>query len=532
MEKGKKMTDGKLRRFARWAAACGFGLLAAMGATAASAKTAQDELVIALATDVRSLNGVGRDGPTDIVLHHIYETLVGFRADLSVGPALADSWDVSQDGTVYTFHLREGAKFHNGDPITSADVKWSWNFHMDPARKVSCAPNFNGSRQIKLLSLETPDEHTVVFKIEKPSPLFLTRLAEIQCNLWVACPKNVDESGAWKPDSAIGSGPFKFESRAVGDNVVLTRFKDYVASKAPASGYSGDRTALVDRLRFQIIPDATVQEVALKAGDVDVVYAVHPLRARELEAAGLKRSTSPALGWTTFLIQTNDPLLSNLKIRQAIAHAIDYKAIAKARMADSATPNPSAVADSSPYFSDRFREWPDYDPEKARALLKEAGYKGELLVIQTNTRFLAMHDNAVMLQAMLMQVGINAQIETLEWGTQLDRFNKGKFQMQSFIWSPRLDPSLAYGSFLGDKVADPSNQWDNKEAEELYRQSLTETDFAKRADIFARMHALMVQDIPIISVYYNSSNVVTGANVEGFKTWPAENPIGWGVSKK
>jgi len=509
------------------AAAC---LLAS--SSLALAKTAKDELVIALSTDVRGLNDLSRDGPTDIVLHHLYETLVGLRADLSVGPALADSWTVSEDGTLYTFKLRSGAKFHNGDPVTSADVKWSWDFHLNPDRKVSCKANFDGSRQIKVLSVDTPDEHTISFKLEKPSPLFLLRLAEVQCNLWVASPKNADASGQWKEGSAIGSGPFMLESRSVNDNIVLKRFDGYVPSKAEPSGYSGDRTARIDKLRFQIVPDPTVQEVALKSGDVDVIYGVEPRRAQELESAGFKRFTTPGLTWAVFLIQTDDPVLSNRKIREAIAHAINYDEIANVRTAGTEKASHSAVSKASLYYSEQFEEWPQYDPEKAKALLAEAGYKGERITIQTNARFRSMFENAVLLQGMLMQVGINAQLETLEWGAQFERFNRGKFQMQSFIWSPRVDPSLAYGNFVGDKKSDPSSQWDNKEAYALYQQSLVETDLAKRAAIFLQMHKLMVTDIPMISLYYNSSNTVTAPNVEGFSTWPAENPIGWGVSKK
>ena len=514
----------------RFALACSVGLM--IGSAAASAKTANDELVIALSSDLRALNDLSRDGPSDVVLHHLYETLVGLKADLSIGPALADSWTVSDDGTVYTFRLREGAKFHNGDPITSADVKWSWDFHLNPERKVSCKANFDGTRQIKVLSVDTPDPLTVVFTLEKPSPLFLLRLAEVQCNLWVASPKNVDEKGEWKEGSAIGSGPFMLASRSVNDNIILKRFGDYVASKAERSGYSGDRTARVETLRFQIVPDPTVQEVALKSGDVDVIYSVDPRRAQELEKAGFQRSTAPGLTWAVFLMQTNDPVLSNLKVRQAIAHAINYDEIAEVRSAGTEKPGHSAVSPASPYHSEKFEEWPQYDPDKARALLAEAGYKGERITIQTNTRFRSMFENAVLLQGMLMQVGINAQLETLEWGAQFERFNRGKFQMQSFIWSPRTDPALVYGNITGDKKADPSNQWDNSEAYALYQQALVETDFAKREEIFLKLHRMMVAEIPTISLYYNSVNTVTAPSVEGFSTWPAENPIGWGVSKK
>lgn len=137
-------------------------------------------------------------------------------------------------------------------------------------------------------------------------------------------------------------------SRSVNDNIILKRFGDYVASKAERSGYSGDRTARVDTLRFQIVPDPTVQEVALKSGDVDVIYSVDPRRAQELEKAGFQRSTAPGLTWAVFLMQTNDPVLSNLKVRQAIAHAINYDEIAEVRSAGTEKPGHSAVFTGQP----------------------------------------------------------------------------------------------------------------------------------------------------------------------------------------
>lgn len=512
--------------------ACIAVLLGGLAAASPSwAATANNELVIATSNDIRSINGTGRDAITDTVLHHIYETLVGFRSDLTIGPALADSWDVSEDGKVYTFHLRPGAKFHNGDPITAADVKWSWEFHMNPDRDVSCRANFDGSRSIKLESIEAPDDQTVVFTIAEPSGLMLTRLAEIQCNLWVASPKNADADGNWIAGSAIGSGPFMLDNWASGESITLKRFEDYVPSTEPRSGYAGDRTALVDTLKFQIIPDYTVQEVALQSGDIDVMNNVQAARARDLEAQGLNLSYSPGLGWTTFLLQTNDPLLSNVDIRRAIAMAIDYDQIAGIRTGDMAGSNHSAVADSSAYHSSAFTEWPAFDPVAARALATEAGYKGEKITIQTNNRYQSMYENAILLQAMLMAAGFNAEIETLEWGTQLDKFNSGDFQIQSFAWSARLDPALNYGSFIGDKVEDPSNQWDSDEAYNLYQQSLVEADPAKRQEIFETLHKMMVEDMPIIGLYYAPNVALTRPNVQGYSAWPADNSIGWGVSK-
>jgi peptide/nickel transport system substrate-binding protein len=504
------------------------GLMTALPANAA---TADNELVIAAAADIRSLNATSRDANTDTVLHHIYETLVGFRSDLSIGPALADSWEISDDGLVYTFHLREDAKFHNGDPVTTADFLWSWDFHMAEDRDVSCRANFDGTRRLTLESIEATDDHTLVFTLAAPNALLLTRLAEAQCNLWAASPDNVDENGEWIEGSAIGSGPFQLESWRQGEAIVLDRFEDYSASSEPGSGYAGDRTAFVDRLTFQIIPDATVRELALASGDVDVINNVSAPRAYELEAQGMNMTYSPGLGWTTILVQTHDPVLSNPDIRRAIAMAIDYEQVAEIRTAGLSAHNSSAIADSSSYFNDTFTNWQEYDPEAARELAASAGYAGELIKIQTNNTYQGMYENAILLQAMLSQAGFNAELETLEWGTQLDRFSSGEFQLQSFSWSARLDPSLAFGSFVGDKIEDPSNQWDNPRAIELYEQSLMVADVEERQTIFNELHSLMAEDIPIIGLYYPPNIAMTRPNIVGFEQWPADNPIGWGISK-
>ncbi|WP_373356224.1 ABC transporter substrate-binding protein [Pseudoroseicyclus sp. CXY001] len=496
-----------------------------------AAETAADELVIALSADIRSLNGTNRDNNTDVVLNHIYDSLVGFREDLSVGPALAESWDVSEDGTVYTFHLREGALFHDGTPITSEDVKAAIEWRLAPEQESACIPNFDGTRGLVLQSIETPDPATLVMTINAPNALFLTRLAEVQCDLWVFSPANLDESGAWISGSAIGSGPLVLDAWNVGESIELARFADYVPSAAPTSGYSGDRTVNFDTVTFQIIPDATVRETALLAGDVDIVNNISANRVADLEAQGAVVQTAPGLGWTTILVQTEDPLLSDPKMREALAHAIDFAQIADVKNNGLAPFNPSAVAESSAFFDESFQTWPEYDPELARTMAAEAGYAGEPIVMQTNSRYQGMYENSILVQAMLSAAGFNVELETLEWGTQLDNFLSGNFQLQSFGWSARLDPSLAYGMFMGSKAEDGSNQWDNPAAQEIYLQTLVETDTEARGELFRQLHAMMVEDLPIFGLYYAPNIGATRANVDGFLVWSADNQVAWGVTK-
>ena len=191
-----------MRRWSRYAA-----LLS--GALLAGTALAAEPLVIRMNAHIRGTDGINRDANTDTVLHHIFETLVAFRDDLTIGPLLAESWTVSDDGKVCTFTIREGATFHNGDPVTAADVKWNWDRRMQADSGWFCIPYFDGSQGLKVESVETPDDRTVVFTINEPNALFLPQLANIQCNNWIASPKNVNADGTWNADAAIGSGSFK-----------------------------------------------------------------------------------------------------------------------------------------------------------------------------------------------------------------------------------------------------------------------------------------------------------------------------------
>ena len=488
-------------------------------------------LNIRINADIRGVEGLNRDANTDTVLHHIFETLVGFRDDLTIGPVLAESWTVSDDGKTYTFTLRDGATFHNGDPVTSADVKWNWDRRVAAGAAWFCNAFFDGSQGLKVEAVETPDPRTVVFKINEPNALFLAQLANIQCNAWIASPKNVGADGKWIGDSAIGSGSFKLKEWQKGQYVTLEKYAGYKPLKEKASGYAGDRTALVDEAKFMIIPDTSAAETALFAGEIDVLENFESQRIEEAKGRGVQEMTTAGLSLTPLLIQTNDPLMSNVKLRQAVAHAIDFKQIAAARTAGLAEFNPSGVPQASAFFDQDFLKWPDYNPETAKALLAEAGYKGETIKIQTNTRYQGMYENSVLVQAMLASAGINAELEVLDWAAQLDNYLAGKFQMQSFGYSARLDPSQFYGIIIGDKKTDLTAQWDNPEANQLLLKSTKTTNFEERKAIFKQIHELMARDVPILGIYYEPVVAAVGAKIEGFAVWPADKERAWGVKK-
>lgn len=505
-------------------------LVLAAGAAAQDAPRDGGTITVALTADIRSTDpGINRDGNTDTVMQHVVESLVGYREDLTVGPALAESWTVTDGGRTYDFKIRQGALFHNGKPVTSAEVKWSWDRRW-ATESWTCRPLFDGSGGLKVEAVETPDPQTIRFRLAAPNALFLAQLANFQCFAsGTISPDSLNPDGSW--NAPIGTGPYKLASWKRGEAVVLQRFADYKPLSEPGSGYAGARIAHADTIRFQIVPDPSTAEAALATGQVDLLPSLAPAKIDQVKANGGTVETAQGLGWSVILVQTTDPLLSDPRVRRAIAHAIDLKQIAEARTYGLTEANPSAVARSSSFFDDGFLDWPAYDPAKAQSLLQEAGYKGQPITIQTNKRYDGMYDNAVLVQAMLAAAGIDARLEVLDWATQLDNYIAGKFQLQSFAFSARLDPSLLYGILIGRKSENPAEQWDDPKAAELLARSVETEDAAARKDALKQLHALAAEQVPIIGLYYDPAVDAVGPKLKGYRPWAADKPRLWGAWK-
>lgn len=500
---------------------------ALMGAARAEEPRRGGKITVTLNADIRSLEpGINRDANTDGVVHNIYEGLVGYRADVSVGPALADSWTVSDDGLVYRFTLREGVRFHNGAPLTAAEVVWSWERQWNnPAWP--CRRLFDSKGGLQVVSVTAEDPSTVTYRLARASALFLPQLANLQCGIVVSHPDSVGPDGKWR--MAIGTGPWQFGEWKRGEFITLNRFDAYAPSQSPANAFSGARRAWLDQVTFRVIPDPNAAEAGLLTGAVDIIPTIEPERQEVLRGQGMRIAPAPGLGWTTLLLQTRDPVLKDVRIRRALAHAIDIQQIAEVQGSDGAKANPSAVGDSSPFFDDSFLEWPAYDPERARALLREAGYRGQVLKLQVNRRYANMYDNAVAIQSMLATAGFRVELEVLDWATQLNNYLSGNFQLQSFSYSARLDPGLMYSSIIGDKESTPWSQWDDPAAIAILAESAVSGDQQKRAALFHKLHGMMREQVPIIGLYYPKQLAAVRPDIEGFRPEVAGRMITWGV---
>ncbi len=503
--------------------------LAGMVPVAAASGT----LTVALNADIRSTEpGVNRDTNSDMVLAQVVEGLVATRADLSVAPMLADRVDMADEGRTYIFHLRDGVRFHDGRVLRAGDVRWSWDHWMDAARNWTCRSFYDGTgRGVKVLSVDTPDDLTVRFTLDRPSAVFLAQMASTQCPLAILSPSSVGADGHWI--APIGTGPFRLGEWRRGQYVMLERFDGYSARSDEASGLAGGKQALVDQVKFLIVPDVTTSQTALLSGGVDIIPALPAAAGQDLKRfSGVRVHEQELLSWTVLLLQSDDPVLSDVRIRRAIAHAIDRDGIAMVATNGLVKPNPSAVPRVAPQHGPAHDEWPAYDPEKARALLREAGYAGQRIVVQTNRRFPNMFDNAVLIHAYLRDAGFNADLAVLDWASQLSNYQKGRYQLSSFSYSARFDPALTYDALIGDRSKRATAQWHSAQAAALLDRANRSAVEAERQAAFDALHHQMAADVPIIGLYNGVAVAATRANVTGFHNWAANLPVLWGVAKE
>ncbi|MBR8654783.1 ABC transporter substrate-binding protein [Achromobacter sp. Marseille-Q0513] len=507
---------------------------AALAASLALAGAAQAAapLRISLTADIRSTEpGVNRDSNSDAVVLHIVEGLVAYGEDAEVRPLLAQSVDISPDGTTYTFTLRDGIRFHNGAPLTSADVLWSWQRDTAPATGWRCASEFDGRGAVKVLSVQAPDPRTVVYRLERPSSLFLATLARTDCGgTGIVHRDSVKPDGAW--DKPIGTGPFMLAEWKRGEYIRLARYAGYANRDGKPDGYTGSKRPLVDEARFVIVPDDSTAKAALQRGDIDIIEDLSNSDVPVLrQDPNVRVAYAPVMSMTALLMQTRDPLLADPRLRQALAHAIDYAQLAAAVTEGLAQPNNSIVPLVSSYHGAAQRQGWQYDPALAARLAREAGYKGQELTILTTKRYPQSYNSAVIVQAMLQAAGFNARLSVLEWAAQLDRYNAGNYQLMTFPYSARLDAALNYEMVTGDKARQPRKVWDNPEAARLIEAASAETDHGKRQAIFDQLHRLFLADVPSIPLYNGLDIGAFRSDIKGYRPWAVKKPRAWEVER-
>ena len=514
-----------------WPAA--LALLTSLFVVASQAYAANDTLRIRLDADARSLDpGTNRDGNTDIVQTFLFEGLVAFREDATVGPMLAKSVELSPDEKTYTFVLRDGLAFSNGSPLTSADVLFAWQRYTDPKTGWRCLPEVDGHGAVKVTNVAAPDDKTVVFTLEKPSALFLATLARPDCGqTGIFHRSSLAPDGSWR--EPITTAPYKLGEWKRAQYLDLLKNEHYAPLSSPRDGLTGDKSVQIPKVRFVIIPDEATAKAALMAGNLDLNMNTVWADLAEYKAnPQIVTESTATMDLNCFLIQTKDPILADPRVRRAFLLSLDMEQLVDQATFGRGQPNNSPIPTTSVFHKAAQAAVSKRDLPLARKLLSEVKYDGRPIKMITNRNSQAMYDQAVLAQAMARDAGLNIELEVLDWGTQQDRYLSGSYQLVSFSWSARLDPSLSFEMFSGDKTKQVRKVWDNPEALRLLASSSAVSDQAARQAIFDQMEALFRQDVAMIPIFSGVRTSAARANVIGYRGWALGSPRAWGVSFK
>lgn len=300
------------------------------------------KLTVGVSADLTKLDLHGSTVLSDrIPLLHVQEMLVTIDEKMNIIPLLAQKWETSEDGKSVTFALRKGVPFHNGKEMKAEDVKYSIERFMQVAARKG---------EFSMVdSIEAKDDYTVVFHLKQPSGVFLASLAN-PYNPAVIMPKGIAEEQSGTITKPIGTGPFQFEKWEQGKQLVLKRFDQYASPEGDTSGFGGAKKPYVDEVIFKPISEATVRLTALETGEIDLATDILPKDVKRLETSSnivLAKETS--MNWGYLFFGFKKPPFDNLKMRQAVAYALN-----KQEIVDVATWSLGKVA-SSPVYTET--EW-------------------------------------------------------------------------------------------------------------------------------------------------------------------------------
>lgn len=427
------------------------------------------------------------------VLENVFDTLVEPDENLEMVPSLAESWTVSDDGLTYTFTLRDGVTWHDGTPLTAADVVYSYG-------RIRESSN-NGWRFGTVTDVSAPDDSTVVFTLSAPTPNLLSHIGAFK-GMGIVQQANV-ESGAITT-APIGTGPFKVQSWTSGDSIELVR-NDAYFDGAPA----------LDGVTFKFIPDATVALANIRAGEAHWTDNVPAQQVNSLkEATDIVVESAPSTEYWYFAPNEAREPFGDARVRQALAYAIDRDAIVQAATFGNAAVNQAAIPATSGWFFDYAPYTRDLD--KARALLAEAGVSDlamDLMVVSTASQAVA---NAQVIAANLAEIGVTVNIRQLDVSTWLADQAAGNFDAFMWSWIGNLDPGDFY--FAQHRTGGGFNAqgYSNPAVDELLDAAASETDRDARKALYDQAAKLIIDDASYIYLY--NPDVVAGwsPNVEGF----------------
>ena len=432
----------------------------------------------------------------EIVHYNVLEGLTKINVDGAVTPLLAESWTMDPDGRSYTFKLRKGVKFHDGEAFDSSAVKFSF----ERAKDEKSTNKAKGAVFNNISGIATPDPFTVILTLNNADGNFLFRMGE---NTAVILHPKSAAGAATKP---VGTGPFRFDDWKKGSSVTLARW----------DGFRDPKSIRIQRVTFRFINDPAAQVAALLAGDVDGMPRFGALQNLK-QFQGDKRFTveiGATAGKGIMTINNKKKPFDDVRVRRALMHAIDRKAFIDGVLEGLAKPIGSHFAPTDAGYVDLTGQYP-YDPEKAKALLKEAGVATPLNVTLTLPPPQYARKGGEVLAAQLAKAGINAKIENVEWAQWLSGPFKGNFDLTVINHVEPLD-FMQYtntGYYWG---------YDSKAFRDLAAKYATEGNAKERTKLFGDLQKMLTADA-VNAYIFNPAQVAVSK--KGLKGVWSNSPI-------
>ena len=447
----------------------------------------------------------------------IFNGLVKYDTDLSVIGDLAESWEISQDGLVITFHLKKGVKWTDGVEFTADDVMFGYRTIIDEKTPTPYKEDY-----LQVKKAEMPDRYTFRVTYEKPFAPALLSWGNL-----VVLPRHLLEGkDITKSDFArnpIGMGPFTLTRWSSGQEVVLDYNKDYFEGRP-----------YLDRYVYKIIPDSATMFLELQSGGIDMMGLTPIQFTKQTNTPFFKKNFQkfryPVPSYTYLGFNLKHPFFKDKRVRQAIAYAIDKKEIVDVVLLGLGRPSTGPYVPDVWYYNPNVKKY-DYDIEKSKALLNEAGWsdtdkdgiidkdgKPFEFTILTNMGNSLRENTATIIQWRLRKVGIKVRIRLLEWSTFINEFiDKRRFEAVILGWSMGFDPDQ-YDMWHSSKTKEKEFNfvsYNNPEVDELLEKGRRTFDKEKRKKIYYRFQEILADDLPYIFLYVPDATPIVNSRFKG-----------------
>ncbi len=454
------------------------------------------------------------DSTSAVIVNEVFGGLVTITPDIVIAPDLAEDWDISPDGKVFTFRLRQDAKFHDGRPVVAEDFRWSLERAADPLTEspvadlylsdvIGVADKLNGKAET-IQGLRVIDERTLELTIDAPKSYFLAKLT--YPTAFVVDRKNVEgnkNNWVFEPN---GTGPFRLERYDIGETILLGRNENYHLGPP-----------FLDEVQF-----------ILSGGDPMLMYENDEIHVTGLGLADLERVQDPSNplrtelatappGFTVSFIGMNleQPPFDDVKFRQALNYAVNKKEIATTALSDLVVPAIGVIPPGFPSYNPDLMGY-GYDPEKAKRLLSESRYGADPASIPRITLSIAGNfgasvglDMEVMLRSWEETLGVEVEIQQTEWATFLQDVHQRRFQMFALAWSADYpDPQDFLDIMFHTDSANNWGNYNNREVDSLLEKARVEPDQTARFQQYNLIEQLIVDDAPWVPLWHSTERKV------------------------